>query len=249
MNEYEKLRKLAERFKSMYPTGTRIELQHMGSDPHPIPDGTRGTVKAVDDIGTIHCYFDNGRSLGIIPGEDKFRVLTIQELLDEKSQKLQTAFFDKINDEVLAYTDWNNIRNAYKIGDMDAPAELLKSLHEKFVEVYGTDFLDDDYGFVTVPGVVKGEDGNVYVALLELDVSSSGEHWGTVFFTPQGTVDGNENQDDAQEILHQIGVYDYWYTPELERDHHVDWSRCPDEVKEMLDYAVGREQTNEVKLE
>ena len=249
MNEFDKLRKLAERFKSMYPTGTRIELQHMGSDPRPIPDGTRGTVKAVDDIGTIHCEFDNGRSLGIIPGEDKFRVLTIQELLDEKSQKLQSTFFDKINDEILAYIDWNNIRNAYKTGNMDAPAELLKSLHEKFVDVYGTDSLDDDYGFVMVPGVAKGEDGNIYVALLELDISSSGEHWGTVFFTPQGAVDGNENQADAQEILHQIGVYDYWYTPELERDHHVDWSRCPDEVKEMLDYAVGREQTNEVKLE
>ena len=249
MNEFDKLRKLAERYKSMYPTGTRIELQHMGSDHRPIPDGTRGTVKAVDDIGTIHCDFDNGRSLGIIPGEDKFRVLTIQELLDEKSQKLQTAFFDKVNDEVLAYTDWNNIRNAYKTGNMDAPAELLKSLHEKFVEVYGTDSLDDNYGFVTVPGVAKGEDGNIYVALLELDVSSSCEHWGTVFFTPQGAVDGNENQEDAQEILHQIGVYDYWYTPELERDHHVDWSRCPAEVKEMLDYAVGRVQTNEVKLE
>ncbi|MBR3998560.1 MAG: DUF4314 domain-containing protein, partial [Clostridia bacterium] len=78
MNEFDRLRKLAERYKSMYPTGTRIELQHMGSDPRPIPDGTRGTVKAVDDIGTIHCDFDNGRHLGLVPGEDNFRVLTIQ---------------------------------------------------------------------------------------------------------------------------------------------------------------------------
>lgn len=249
MNEFDKLRKLAERYKSMYPTGTRIELQHMGSDPHPIPDGTRGTVKAVDDIGTIHCDFDNGRHLGLVPGEDSFRVLNMQELLDEKSQKLQTAFFDKVNDEVLAYTDWNTICKAYKTGDMEAPAELLKNLHEKFVEVYGTDSLDDDYGFVTVPGVIKGENDTIYVALLELDASSSGEHWGTVFFLPQGAVDGNEDQDSVKEALQQIGKYDYWYTLELERDHHVDWSRCPEDVKEMLDYAVGREQTNEVKLE
>ena len=97
--------------------------------------------------------------------------------------------------------------------------------------------------------MIKGENDTIYVALLELDVSSSGEHWGTVFFLPQGAVDGNEDQDSVKEALQQIGKYDYWYTPELERDHHVDWSRCPDEVKEMLDYAVGREQTNEVKLE
>lgn len=66
----------AERFKALYPSGTRIELLSMGSDPHPIPDGTRGTVDLVDDIGTIHCTFDNGRRFGIIPGEDSFRVLT-----------------------------------------------------------------------------------------------------------------------------------------------------------------------------
>ena len=249
MNEFDKLRKLAERFKSMYPTGTRIELQHMGSDPHPIPDGTRGTVKAVDDIGTVHCDFDNGRHLGIVPGEDSFRLLTHTELLDEKSEKLQKEYIDRVNNEVIPSIEWNNMKNSYMNESMDVPEELLKALHEKFMEVYGTEYLDDEYGFVTVPGIVKGEDGNIYVALLDLDVMSSGEHWGTVFFTPQGIIEDRAVNEDMLELRHQIGVYDYWYTPELERDHHVDWSKCPDEVKEMLDYAVGREQTNEVKLE
>ena len=35
----------------------------------------RGTVKYVDDMCTLHCAFDNGRQLGIIPGEDSFTVL------------------------------------------------------------------------------------------------------------------------------------------------------------------------------
>ena len=52
--------------KERYPPGTRIELIHMGEDdPNPIPDGTRGTVTAVDNIGTVFCHFDNGRSLGL----------------------------------------------------------------------------------------------------------------------------------------------------------------------------------------
>lgn len=69
----------ADYYKAQYPPGTRIELLSMGSDPYPIPDGTRGTVDLVDDIGTIHCTFDNGRHLGIIPEEDRFRVLTQEE--------------------------------------------------------------------------------------------------------------------------------------------------------------------------
>lgn len=58
--------------KDRYPPGTRIMLDSMGDDPRPIPPGTKGTVRVVDDAGTVHCNFDNGRSLGLIPGEDSF---------------------------------------------------------------------------------------------------------------------------------------------------------------------------------
>ena len=84
MNEWERLRRQAERYKEQYPPGTRIVLLHMGNDPRPVEDNTRGTVKAVDDIGTVHCAFDNGRTLGIVPGEDSFRKLTEQELAGEE---------------------------------------------------------------------------------------------------------------------------------------------------------------------
>lgn len=69
MSWYEK----AKRIKAQYPAGTRIELIAMGDDPNPIPSGTKGTVECVDDIGTVHCRFDNGRHLGLIAGEDSFR--------------------------------------------------------------------------------------------------------------------------------------------------------------------------------
>ena len=65
MNEWDRLRRAAAMNKERYPPGTRIELIHMGDDPNPIPDGTRGTVTVVDDIGTVFCHFDNGRSLGL----------------------------------------------------------------------------------------------------------------------------------------------------------------------------------------
>lgn len=85
MNEWTKQHELAEQYKAMYPRGTRIMLLHMANDPHPIEDNTRGTVTAVDDVGTLHCTFDNGRSLGVIPGEDSFRKLTPSELAEERA--------------------------------------------------------------------------------------------------------------------------------------------------------------------
>lgn len=76
-------REIAQRTKEKYPEGTRIMLISMGDDPKPINPNTKGTVKYVDDIGTVHCEFDNGRSLGLIPGEDNFRKLTQEELAEE----------------------------------------------------------------------------------------------------------------------------------------------------------------------
>lgn len=62
-------------YKEIYPEGTRIEVTSMGDDPHPIESGTLGTVVHVDDIGTVHCKFDNGRFLGLVPGEDSFHMV------------------------------------------------------------------------------------------------------------------------------------------------------------------------------
>ena len=84
MNRFEAERRFAKRMKENYPPGIRIMLLQMGDDPRPIEPNTRGTVKAVDDIGTLHCAFDNGRSLGIVPGEDSFRRITDEELAEEQ---------------------------------------------------------------------------------------------------------------------------------------------------------------------
>lgn len=68
-------RSMVEYVKKRYPVGCRIVLDHMGYDPRPIPSGTEGTVVIVDDMGTVHCNFDNGRRLGLIPGEDSFHII------------------------------------------------------------------------------------------------------------------------------------------------------------------------------
>ncbi len=73
-----------EDIKKTYPPGTRIELISMNDAYAPVPSGTRATVSFVDDIGTIHPIRDNGRTLGVIVGEDSFRKLSQSELEAEK---------------------------------------------------------------------------------------------------------------------------------------------------------------------
>ena len=76
--------KNADRLRGIYPPGTRIILIKMNDDPAPVPADTRGTVTSVDSMGTIHVRWDNGRTLSAIPGVDRFRKLTAQEIQEEQ---------------------------------------------------------------------------------------------------------------------------------------------------------------------
>ena len=60
------------RIKDNYPPGTRIKLDHMNDPYNPVPDGMTGTIVIVDDAGTIHMQWDNGRTLGLCPEVDRF---------------------------------------------------------------------------------------------------------------------------------------------------------------------------------
>ena len=68
--------KTLELLRAEYPTGTRVELICM-DDPYnkKLHPGSRGTVKSVDDMGTIHVRWDCGSSLGVVYGEDSCRVI------------------------------------------------------------------------------------------------------------------------------------------------------------------------------
>lgn len=72
-----------------YPSGTRVMLNNMNDPYSPIESGTRGTVRYVDDSGQLGVVWDNGRSLSLIPGEDSFRKLTQQEIIQEQRMKME----------------------------------------------------------------------------------------------------------------------------------------------------------------
>lgn len=62
--------------KLQYPKGTVIRLIKMNDIQAP-PVGCTGVVDFVDDGGTIHMHWQNGSSLGLIPGEDEFEIISL----------------------------------------------------------------------------------------------------------------------------------------------------------------------------
>lgn len=98
INEFLKLEKEAKRYKEQHPNGTRLELISM-EDPQAVSPGTRGTVQFVDDIGSIHMNWDNGRTLALVPKEDSFRKLTEQEIEQEQNAMCVEETTDDLADE------------------------------------------------------------------------------------------------------------------------------------------------------
>ena len=65
-------RETVELLRQEYPVGCRVELLQM-EDVQAPPIGTKGTVRGVDDIGSIMVSWDTGSSLSVVYGEDSCR--------------------------------------------------------------------------------------------------------------------------------------------------------------------------------
>ena len=67
---------IVEMLRKQYPAGTRVKLVEMDDCQAP-PIGTLGTVKGVDDAGSILVSWDNGSSLNIVYGADLCRKIEV----------------------------------------------------------------------------------------------------------------------------------------------------------------------------
>ena len=66
-----------ERVRKEYPVGSRVELVRM-DDPQAPPVGTKGTVRGVDDIGSIMVAWDNGCGLSVAYGATAYDLLRLR---------------------------------------------------------------------------------------------------------------------------------------------------------------------------
>lgn len=67
-----------EYLRKTYAPGTRVRLEYMDDVQAP-PIGTSGTVKGVDDIGSIMIQWDNGSSLSVVYGYDRCKIIKENE--------------------------------------------------------------------------------------------------------------------------------------------------------------------------
>ena len=78
MNNRFPSRELVESLRKRYPVGCRVELVRM-DDPQAPPVGTKGTVRGVDDIGSVMVAWDNGCVLSVAYGEDACKAMSGDE--------------------------------------------------------------------------------------------------------------------------------------------------------------------------
>lgn len=72
----ERRKSVVEMLRNEYPMGTEVESVLLDDPYRKIPAGTKGIVRHIDDIGTIHINWENGSSLGAAFGVDKIKKLT-----------------------------------------------------------------------------------------------------------------------------------------------------------------------------
>lgn len=65
---------MVKRIKETYKLGMRVRLLKMDDIQAP-PVGTEGTVRGVDDIGSVMVSWDNGSSLNVVLGEDEIEAI------------------------------------------------------------------------------------------------------------------------------------------------------------------------------
>ena len=64
-----KMSELVESLRKEYSVGTRVRLVRMDDVQAP-PIGTEGTIRGVDDLGSLLVNWDNGSSLNVVYGVD-----------------------------------------------------------------------------------------------------------------------------------------------------------------------------------
>ena len=148
-------------------------------------------------------------------------------------------YAEYINKNIMPFIDYDKLQESYKT-DMVYAKGILSLLHKAMVKVYGGEHFSRDAGddgFVLIPGVLQSKNnGNICLALLEIDCHSGGEFWSAHYICKSGVVSqADERQPQLLQLLNKLYTpCDYCYTAVIPYDHHVDIDRLTKDIKQIL---------------
>jgi hypothetical protein len=66
-------------YRQHYPAGAAVELISTDMPHRDMPAGLMGIILKVSEDCRVHCIWENGNSLALIPGFDEFRAVNERE--------------------------------------------------------------------------------------------------------------------------------------------------------------------------
>lgn len=195
--------------REQYPAGYRVRLSEMRDDPAPIAPGSMGTLDHIDDAGQFHVHWDDGRTLALEIGVDRFRVLP---------PEVQTIkFYMPLTAEFFGYDDWGD-REEYgtDLGGRDLreyEGEIRKALVDNRMPK------EADRGMMHWYDKQDGVNDKVQSAAFDVE-SRDGQLWGIAECKVIGTLTPEEKEALANYITGQAS--DGWGEGFEQREIQVD---------------------------
>ena len=106
-----------------------------------------------------------------------------------KYEAMVEAFIHKINMVVIPRIRWDDLNASYSEPGHAYATQVLGEMHQAFERVYGNGAVTEERcgEHICLPAITRANNtGELCVALVQIDLSSSGEHWDTQFLTEQG---------------------------------------------------------------
>ena len=181
-----------EFLREQYPEGSRIQLKEMNDPYHPVEPGTMGTLRWIDDMGQFHVNWDNGRTLALIIGEDRFTVIP------PAPQELK--FYMPLTGDFYGYDDWGDLE---EYGSDLTGRELMEyeaSIREAILENQMPE--EKERGLMRWYDKTDGVNGKVRSVVFDVE-SRNGQLWGVARCQVNGTLSPEEKEILADYISGQ----------------------------------------------